>query len=178
MNQQANDAVDVEALRELYKTDVCARALLDYAASRTRNSNESSVDRLLALLNKGESNFARSELIRSLKQLAISGAGDFVIGRRGQPSRFQWAVAMIGVGKAARGEDDVMIESLDDIYADEHVDGDDEEQIELAHVAEGAVRHLYKLRTDFEVRLDLPEDLSTKEAARLSAFILTLPFDI
>jgi len=171
MNRQSSSEVDVEELQALYQSDSCARALLDYAASRTRNSTESRVDRLLTVLrNQEESAFSRPELISALKQLADAGAGDFIIGRRGQPSRFQWAVAMISVGKAARGEEDVMIESIDDIDVDENLDS------ETFETAEGSLRHTYVLRPGYEVCLDLPENLSAKEAARLSDFVRTLPF--
>lgn len=163
--------VNKKGLKKLYLADKCARVLLDYAARRTKNSNESRVERLLKHLSEGESTFSRRELISSLKQLEELGVGHFIIGRRGQPSRFQWSVAMIGVGKAARGDEDVTIERVNDV---ETVEDDDSGEME---VSEGSIRHVYKLRQDYDVTFDLPADLLEREASRLADFIRTLPFE-
>lgn len=164
------DTVNKKGLRKLYSTDTCAKSLMDYAASRAKNSKESKVDRLLTHLSEGDVSFSRRDLILTLKSLERLGVGRFVIGRRGQPSRFQWSVAMIGAGKAAKGEEDVVIEGVDEV--------DTIEEDESGDVQNGSIRHVYKLRQHYGVVFDLPVDLSEKEASRLADFIKTLPFEL
>jgi len=122
-------------------------------------------------LSENESLFGRRDIIAVLKQLQELGVGQFITGRRGQPSRFEWFVAMISVGKAAKGDEEIAIEPLDDIEPLEEIELNDTEPME------GSIRHRYKLRQDYEVIFDFPIDLSTKEAGRLADFIRTLPFD-
>jgi hypothetical protein len=42
---------------------------------------------------------------------------------------------------------------------------------------EGLLEHPYRLRKNLDLRLRLPSDLTKAEAARLAAFVQTLPFD-
>lgn len=164
------NSVNIKGLKKLYQSDECAKALLDQVSTRKRNHFKTTVNHLMWLMHRGGKEFSRREMIDVLKQLKEYGIGDFIIGRRGQPSRFEWAVEMIGVGKAARGEN-AEIEPLGDMATGEV---DEEEDLE---VPDGAIRHTYNLRPDFGVSLNLPNDLSNKEAVRLADFIRTLPFE-
>lgn len=157
------EEVDLEGLRSLYVTDHTAKALLDYAAGRTKNSTESTVDRLMQNLRSSGVD-SRSELVAVLKQLDELGVGTFVLGRKGQQTRFKWAASMISVGKAAREE----IEELEEIDYDE---------LEEEGADELWAEHQYKLRPELEVKLTLPKDLTAREAKRLANFIRTLPFE-
>lgn len=164
--------VDIEKLRRLYSSNECAKAILDHVAGRNKNSVKTNVDRLETVLREGK--FSRREIVGALKKLEELQCGTFVIGRRGQPSRFEWAVEMIGLGRAAQGaQSDVEI--LDAAQA-EPVEPEELTE-EEAEIPSGIVRHVYMIRPDFAVVLNLPEDLTTKESLRLAEFIKTLPFD-
>jgi hypothetical protein len=65
------------------------------------------------------------------------------------------------VGKAASGQGTVEAVSREP----------DEEDKALQ-----TIRHEYRLRPDFTAQIELPEDLTTREAARLADFLKTLPF--
>src|SRR6266478_7179034 len=101
--------VNVERLKRLYATNKCAKALLNHAAKRKNNANTTTVDRLLALIVSEENTVVtRQQLIEVLRGLEKLGCGRFVSGRRGQPSRFEWAVQITSLGKAATGEASVV----------------------------------------------------------------------
>ncbi len=74
---------------------------------------------------------------------------------------------MISVAKAAKGEEQT-IAKLD---PGESVSSEDE-----CDVPAGTLRHAYRLRQDLMINLELPANLTTKEATRLAEFIKTLPF--
>jgi len=159
-------AVDLKKLRELYKSKPEARAMLDEFAGRERNRTETKVDNL-QYLTVGNRPITRGEIIGVFQELASIGCGSFVVGRKGHASRFQWTVGLPSVGKAAAGED-LPVEVI----------SEEERQEEAAQAPEGE-RKLYSfpLRPNLDVRLELPLDLSSAEASRLSDFIKSLPFD-
>ncbi len=64
-----------------------AGAVINHFATRQRNRKEENVTHLVKVCGKGTS---RRRVIRVLQQLEANGFGDFVIGRRGYPSRFVW----------------------------------------------------------------------------------------
>lgn len=162
--------VNVEQLKRLYASNKCAKALLSHAAKRKNNKSTTTVDRLLAVI-VGEENtiVTRQELIEVLRKLEELGCGRFVIGRRGQSSRFEWTVQITSLGKVAIGEASVV----------ETTNSETEEprEEEVNIVENGMITHAYQLRPDITVSLGLPIDLTTKEANRLSEFIKTLPFE-
>lgn len=161
--------VDISGLRKLYRSNDCAKAILDYSATRLKNSYETSVDRFTSAINKNGGSFSRREVRDALRELGETNCGTFIIGRRGQASRFRWSVRMNAAGKAARG-DQKEVEPL----SEEEVGKGEAEEFD---VPQGMIRHTYKLRADFAVVLDLPEDLKGREALRLADFIKTLPFE-
>lgn len=154
---------NVDQLRELYQSDVVARAFLDHCARRQRNQTETTVDRALANLNQDGGTLARADLVRVMKALAEIGCGDFVTGRRGWPSRFVWGTEMIVVGRVAAGEDQ-QIEQI-------------EKETDDAGVSQKFLTHFFYLRSDVPVEIELPTDLRPDEAERLARFITALPFD-
>jgi hypothetical protein len=85
----------------------------------------------------------------------------------GHPSRFEWTVGLTDVGKAAAG-DVTEVQRLSD--------EEREDASETADDGDDTVEHRYVLRPGFEVRINLPLDLSSVEAGRLAEFLRTLPF--
>jgi hypothetical protein len=168
MTEDKELLVDIKGLRRLYNKDVCARALLDHIADRKYNSAETTVDRLESVLSQ-DGDCSRREFVSALKELEKLKCGIFVIGRRGQASRFQWAVQMIEVGRAAKGEETpVPLLKMEDAKPEEAAE---------SGLSAGTIRHAFNLRQNYTVTLDLPSDFNAKEAARLAEFVKTLPFD-
>ena len=161
-----NGAVDLDRLKELYQKGPAARAMLDNFAGRERNRTETKVDNLLYLMVENRP-ITRGEIIQVFHELGNIGCGSFVVGRKGHASRFQWTVGLPSVGKAAAGEDLLL-----DVISEE------EREEEAAGIPEGERKpYSFPLRPNLDVRLELPLDLSSVEAARLSDFIKSLPFN-
>lgn len=116
----------IEAIRRLYRADSAAQALFDWTASRTRDATATSLDRLSNKLN-----LTRGDAVALARSLEKAGCGQFVVGRRGQPSRFEWKYSCISLGQAAAGED-VKLEAAEDPLPEI-----EEEQLEAAEAASG-----------------------------------------
>lgn len=159
------DKIDIRKLKELYRTNPAAQAMLDEFARRERNRTETKVDNLLSL-KVNDRPIIRGEIIQVLQELERIGCGTFIVGRKGHPSRFQWTVGLPSVGKAAAGED----VPLDVISEEEREQADELPEGELETYA-------FPLRPNLKVKLELPTDLSSAEASRLADFIKALPFD-
>jgi len=160
---------DLEALKRSYHRYPGVKAILDYTANRKNNSSELTADRFEAVLRKDGIELSRNEIISGFKELALLGFGEFVVGRRGQPTRFVWRVQMIEAGKAARGEAvSIPYLKMEDEAGEVAVSGP---------FRPDTIRHQFILRPDFTVAIDLPKDFSRGEASRLAEFVRTLPFD-
>jgi hypothetical protein len=157
--------VDVQALRNLYKSNDSARAIFEYLASREKNRSTTTVDRLLTVLASVGSSLARGDVIDTLRTLGDAGCGVFVTGRRGKLSRFEWGqgVSMISVARAAIGET-TEVESVTPEEVEEEV-------------SDTMLDHPFRLRPDLLITLMLPMDLTKAEATRLTQFIQSLPFE-
>lgn len=112
MNSQIGDRVrsDLQALR---MRDAGAKAFFDWAANRTNDAAETSVDRIS---QKMQSSYAEARDLA--KRLCEIGLGDFVIGRKGWKSRIRWKFSLRSLGKAAAGED-VPLERVDPLLLEE-----------------------------------------------------------
>jgi hypothetical protein len=160
---RSTERVDRKELQSFYNGDVQAKALFDHFASRERNRKSTTVDRLISKLAEEGGEMARGDVIRVLQRLEELGCGRFVAGRKGHPSRFEWAVGLVDVGRVAAGEPVVQIEAAP--------------ANEVEEPSDDLLEHNFRLRRDMSVPLRLPADLTSAEASRLAAFIQTLPFD-
>ncbi len=105
------------------------------------------------------------------RKLAEVGAGKFVTGRRGSPTRLVWNMRSDSVGQVARGDHDQLVPLSDEDNAE------DEGETDENAVGAGNIVHSFHLRPEQTIHLQLPSDLSRQEASRLSDFIKSLPFD-
>lgn len=161
-----SDTIDTAPLRKLYAASRSAKAAFDHFAQRQNNSAKTTIDGLQAALRAKGQDVSRHDVIEIFKALEVADCGSFVVGRRGKPSRFEWAVGLTDVGRSAAGEQ-VRVEAItesDQKDLDDEAD-DDEEMVE----------HRYRLRADVELSLALPPDLTASEAGRIADFIRTLP---
>src|ERR1700685_595274 len=98
-----SDKINRHQLQALYNESAQSRLILDYFASFERSRSITKVDRIVSRL--GEANqLSRGEVIKIFQRLEERGCGNFVPGRHGYPSRFEWTVSLMDVGQAAAGE--------------------------------------------------------------------------
>ena len=157
-----SDKAAVEKLQQLYKKDRIARSVFDYLASYQRNRRVTRVDYLWWRLKSVDPDISRSDIVRLLKQLEELGFGRYVPGRWSYPSRFEWTASLIEVGKAASGEEETVLPLSEST-------SEAEEEPEL-------IGHPFQLRTDMQITIELPGNLTRVEASRLAKFIEALPF--
>lgn len=98
MTKTFDEAV-IRAVREMYRSDEIARRLFDWLASCSRDAAATTIDRIGWVLRVN-----RGEAVALAKRLEEAGCGDFVLGRRGQKSRFRWKYSRISLGQVASGE--------------------------------------------------------------------------
>lgn len=170
----AEQQLNMDALRELYSADKTARALFDNLAKRVYNSREQSVDQLERNLDKDGVEVSRRDITHLLRELARAGCGEYIVGRKGYPSRFRWNVETVVIGRYAAGiSTDIGHSSPnggDDTLAEKGADG-------YPPPSSHEFTHGFQLRPDLLVSFRLPADLTTPEAARLADFVKTLPFE-
>lgn len=157
--------MELDKLKQAHSQNTVVQAICDHMAARERNQNETKLHRILKHLANDGHDLKRSELIAAFRALEEAGCGQYVEGRHGWPSRFVWGVKSLHVSSAAKGQQT--------LEHDVSTDGVVEEPVEDNEMAE----HSFVLRPDLTVSFDLPEDLTKGEAARLAAFLQTLPFD-
>ena len=156
--------IDNQRLQRLFSSDACARAFLTHSAQRGRNQTTTSVDRALTNLQNAGHEYNRSQLLDVFRELESCGCGDFVVGRRGWRSRFDWSSSVIDVGRAAGGAT-IEIQPLDSSNTETTEDATD------------WLTHTFHLRPGVEITIELPMDFTPDEAGRVSSFVQTLPFD-
>lgn len=118
MNKNPADDV-IKAIRVLYNENPIAQQLFDMNAERERDATTSSLDVISRKLD-----ISRGDAVALARAMEAAGCGDFKVGRRGAPSRFEWAYSCIGLGKAAAGEP-IQLEQAEDPQ-------DDEEELDTA----------------------------------------------
>ena len=123
MTDDFNDEL-ASKLKELYSMDETARKLFDWTAGRKNDASETTIDRI-----SNKIGVSRGEAVSIAKTLEAVGCGEFVVGRRGSPSRFVWAFSCISLGKAAAGESS-QIEAVADAVPDDEDANEDKAEIQ------------------------------------------------
>lgn len=106
------------------------------------------------------------KLINILKHLDSQEIGDFVVGRKGKDSRITWAYSPKSIGKVAIGKSSVFTGVPKSITEYDGGGGNP-----------NSTEHLFLLRKDFSLKLDLPSDFNRADQVRLTNWLSTLPFD-
>lgn len=135
---------------------------------RERNASVTELDKLLQAneLQGLRDQRGRALAIEFFRRLTQMGIGEFRVGRRKKPTRFIWNTPLVDVAATA----------LDTAAKTPSPIGSDAKQATRPGDSR-LLTHVYVLREDLIVRLDLPVDLTIAEAKRLSTFIQTLPLD-
>lgn len=99
-DEEAEFALLAQRARELRARNPYARAFLDVMAMRERDPSSSSISRIAKII-RGD----RSAAVELAKEMQKAGFGAYVVGRRGNVSRFEWEWSASSIGQAASGAD-------------------------------------------------------------------------
>src|SRR5690348_13748672 len=99
MQRSYND----KAINALYLTNEVAKVVLEELASMPRQ-DETLIENFEHKLVRKHDDVTRRDIVTVFKQLEEYGAGEFIPGRRGHPSRFRWEVDSLKVGEEKPAE--------------------------------------------------------------------------
>jgi len=153
--------MDANTISSLARRSPAARVIFEYLAGRQRNSTQTTVDALVSALEREGHEIPRGEVVFAFRELENAHCGKFLVGRKGHPTRFEWAVPLSQVGVLATSDGTVEPEL---------------EKTTPPSASPKTLEHRYILRRDYAVTLALPADLTDSEATRLADFIRTIPF--
>lgn len=94
----------IKAIRHLYANLEWAQLLFDWMAERKRNPSETTIERLTAIVGSDV-----TEATAYAKELQAAGCGEYIVGRRGNASRFVWKYTCSSLGLAAWGETETLV---------------------------------------------------------------------
>ncbi len=97
----ARSGTDLAGLRAAYLEDPAVHVIIDHFASRQYNQNVTELDALRDKLERSGTPVDKPELIRALRRIDALGIGRFLVGRRGQATRFEWHEKSLTVRKLA-----------------------------------------------------------------------------
>jgi hypothetical protein len=167
----------ITGLREFYHSTPSAKVILDHL-SEGQSKRVTSVKRLERRLSRKGSQVDRPEIVRFFQRLHEIGLGEFASGEDGRRPRFLWGFPNAQLAQIANGEAWALEPMTDSVPEEE--EGGDEESGEARESAEAngssAIKHVFRLRENFSVKMRLPADLTANEAFRLADFFKPLPF--
>jgi hypothetical protein len=153
------------------ETNDAAKRLFVWLSKRNRDIAETSVDRAAWM---AEASYA--DMLAIFRELSLAGLGEFISGRKGYKTRIKWFYSVRSIGKSAVRQAKVLAE----VDVDQ-LDTQDEDPIKEPDASAEALRqgfkHEYQLRSDVRIELVLPNDFSSREAERVSAWVKTLSLE-
>jgi hypothetical protein len=154
-----------DALHQLLRARPTLDRLLDSILAAGADEGRTTVDDILA-----DGEVPRRQAIDLLRELESLGYGSFKVGRKGHPSRFEWAIDPADLVAALDdgGEQD---SDADDPGSATPVGEHDEP------AAQRDIAHQYVLRSDYRVSVKLPDNLTRREAEVLGDWIRNLSFE-
>jgi hypothetical protein len=166
-----NSSVPTETskrLSDLYAANSDLKILVDWLASKQRDTRK-----LKARVAAYRTEKTELEIREVLKIFRDLGLGTYKTGRKGGETRFEFSVSSRSLQNAAKRG--TLVQPIDTKTAED--EEEEEEEDESKKPRSSVLDHTFNLRGDFVVRLKLPDDFSSKEAGRLSAFINSLPLN-
>jgi hypothetical protein len=149
-----------KAINALFLTNTTAQNVLKELSTMPRQ-DETLIENFEQKMLRKHEDVSRRDIVSVFKRLEEYGAGEFIPGRRGHPSRFRWGVDSLKVG------DEKEEPAQQPVPAQEN---------SRAYSSNIMLSHHYQLRPDLIISVTLPADISTNEAHRLGQFINSLPF--
>ncbi len=86
-------------IQNLVARSAPAKEVLKWLAARTKNSVETSIDRMYSKMD-----LEREEITAVMQEFEKIGLGKYVTGRRGFKTRFVWEFGLVSVGQVAFGK--------------------------------------------------------------------------
>jgi SOS-response transcriptional repressor LexA len=150
-------------LKQIYQDNNVVKSICDNMSRRTNNQKKTGTDRILKVLEEDGFDFRYKDRTDAFRLLEECECGRYVEGRHGWKSRFVWSVKSTLVAKAAQGQE---------------IGGnlDDKDEPERESIEDELIEHIYVLRPELTISIELPVDFSEGEAQRLGQFINSLPF--
>jgi hypothetical protein len=180
-----------DTLIAIYQAQPAARKVFDWIRQADIEENRTTVEELID--NCG---ISRRHAVNLLRALADAGYGEFKVGRKGHPSRFEWSEAPQLLADWIEGHDggspDELDDELDELTpkpSDSLVAGNGELFVEMFPQTEHEpvatatsraielIEHSYVLRPKLRLVVKLPADLSAREAEVLGEWIKNLSFE-
>jgi hypothetical protein len=96
--------VDTLGLRAAYLDDAAVKTIIDHFANRQYNQYVTELDAFCDKLDRTGTPMDKQGVIRGFRRLDALGVGRFLVGRRGQPTRFEWHEKSLTVRKIATDE--------------------------------------------------------------------------
>ena len=97
-------AVDTAGLRAAYREDFAVRVIVDHFGGRQRNQHVTDINALVSSLGLAGTPVDRSSVLSAFRRLDALGVGRFILGRRGQETRFEWYQKSLSIrGMATEG---------------------------------------------------------------------------
>jgi hypothetical protein len=175
----------IPQLRELYNSSPAAREILNVFSEWKENKKVTSVKRVQRRLARKGSALARQEIVQVFEAFHSMGLGEFVTGEGVARPRFVWGYPLLDLPRVASGESweleplhDIVAEGGNGLRIEDRDEDEDEEAPPVQRASGGSIKHIFRLREDFSVKMRLPADLTAGEAFRLADFIKTLPFGL
>lgn len=161
-------------LKRLCAKNRAARVLFQHLAHLNgKPTNSTTVDDLLAgVLADQKTVLRRRELVGLLRTFGKAGCGWFMVGRRGQLSRFAWAAPASSIAAAILGESPSLPAPAAAAKEAQPAQTGTGARLEAGN----QLIHTYHLRRGLTISLALPADLTDREANRLGDFIRTVSF--
>jgi hypothetical protein len=163
-----------DALHQLLRARPTLDRLLDSILAAGADEGRTTVDDILA-----DGEVPRRQAINLLRDLESLGYGAFKVGRKGHPSRFEWSIdpaelaAALDAGSEPDSDDDDESSETTTLNHDEPALA----ELSRARTTERDIAHHYVLRPDCRVSLNLPDNLTRREAEVLADWIRNLSFE-
>ena len=111
------------------------------------------------------------ELVAIFKELEKVGAGTFIVGRKGHDSRIVWKYDTRSIGKGAIKGLSEFDMALGRGYQKVPEDAIDLLGPQKSENKPGATKHSFNLRKNFQIDLELPDDVTEHELKRLKSWL-------
>jgi hypothetical protein len=167
MNKSAYKFImDHIKLIEFFKTNPYAAKLIFALCEEYKPGRETSVSSAVSILEANEISVTYSQVVALFRQLEKIECGIFFVGRKGKRSRLYWKEDVKAIGK---------------LLEDNHSTTEPSPKAPVKQSGglpvrtDAILRHTFHLRQDFELVLNLPSDLTEKDAQRISKFVESLP---
>lgn len=161
-----------QLLVDLYAHVATAQTMLNWLADNDVNEAKPTlVEEMFEICKEKDPELKKDEVTQVMRALNDMGAGDYVIGRRGKPSRFEWKVNPSELAQIAKG-------SLSEASPVANFTSKTNRASKKKKVAGPKMAsHGFRLREDLTISFDLPEDITSAETERLSRMLAAIPFE-